>query len=382
MADFSVEITHIRALEPIPEADFIELAVVGEYRCVVKKGQFVSNQKAAYIPEGSLVPATLLEEMGLTGRLAGKNKNRVKASRFKGCLSQGLVYRADWMDALEATTDVQERLGVTKYEPVIPAAMNGAVSGALQGMVVTYDVENYKKVPTLPVEELREGHTNVFEIGEQIYLNEKTHGTLLEVGWLPPNKMKEEVSYDGWFVISKGLGAKGLAFKATEENNQNLYVRTVRNQNLLPAFEKARHEIIVPLVENAPTPVYVLGEIFGVGVQDLTYGTSPQNPQYRIFDVYVGYPGQGFYLSFADLIHFAESAQILLMPLLYLGPFSPEILQQHTSGKEQISGKELHIREGVVMRPVVEGRHPLIGRKILKSVSEDYLLRKGGTEFN
>lgn len=32
--------------------------------------------------------------------------------------------------------------------------------------------------------------------------------------------------------------------------------------------------------------------------------------------------------------------------------------------------------------PVVERIDPLIGRVCLKSISADYLLRKGGTEYN
>ncbi len=41
-----------------------------------------------------------------------------------------------------------------------------------------------------------------------------------------------------------------------------------------------------------------------------------------------------------------------------------------------------HIREGIVMVPAVERRDARIGRVCLKSVSADYLTRKGGTEFN
>ena len=39
-------------------------------------------------------------------------------------------------------------------------------------------------------------------------------------------------------------------------------------------------------------------------------------------------------------------------------------------------------REGVVIRPHDERRHDIIGRVILKSVSDAYLLRKNGTEHN
>jgi len=40
------------------------------------------------------------------------------------------------------------------------------------------------------------------------------------------------------------------------------------------------------------------------------------------------------------------------------------------------------MREGVVVTAARERQDDILGRVILKSVSEDYLLRKGGTEYN
>ena len=93
MADFAVEVLPLR-IEPHPEADRIELAVIGEYRSVVQKGRYHDGDLVAYIPEASIVPDALIEEMGLTGKLSGSKKNRVKAARFRGVLSQGLCYPA------------------------------------------------------------------------------------------------------------------------------------------------------------------------------------------------------------------------------------------------------------------------------------------------
>ncbi len=59
-----------------------------------------------------------------------------------------------------------------------------------------------------------------------------------------------------------------------------------------------------------------------------------------------------------------------------------ETVEQLTNGKEAVSGEEANIREGVVIRPTEERRELELGRVILKSVSEKYLLRKNATEFN
>jgi RNA ligase (TIGR02306 family) len=60
------------------------------------------------------------------------------------------------------------------------------------------------------------------------------------------------------------------------------------------------------------------------------------------------------------------------VPLLYKGPYSKDIVLSLTNGKETISGKSLHIREGVVIKPEVDRIHPNAGRLALKSVSDDY----------
>lgn len=51
--------------------------------------------------------------------------------------------------------------------------------------------------------------------------------------------------------------------------------------------------------------------------------------------------------------------------------------EQYTTGRETVSGNAVHLREGVVITPVVERSCAEIGRLALKSVSEAYLMRKG-----
>jgi hypothetical protein len=52
------------------------------------------------------------------------------------------------------------------------------------------------------------------------------------------------------------------------------------------------------------------------------------------------------------------------------------------SGWETVSGRELHLREGVVIRPAAEWYSPVTGGgAIAKVVSAACLTRKGGTEY-
>ena len=113
MAEFEVR-THPVTIEEHPNADLLELARIGDYHSIVLKGQFKDGDICAYIPEASIVPDGLIAEMGLEGKLAGPEHNRVKAIRLRGVLSQELVYPTP---GRTAGTDLTEELGITKWEP-------------------------------------------------------------------------------------------------------------------------------------------------------------------------------------------------------------------------------------------------------------------------
>jgi RNA ligase (TIGR02306 family) len=365
MADFTVPVVAIKGLEPIEGADRIELAVVEGYRSVAGKGQFAPGDLAVYIPEASIVPEPILAELGLIGKLAGPDFNRVKAMRLRGCLSQGILYRPaappfDW----HIQEDVSQALGIAKWVPPIPASMSGTAI-PLPGYTVSLDVEDYKRWP------------DVLQPGELVAITEKLHGTCCQVGFVPGAHNPDLIDGDG-FVTSKGLGAGSLVFAATPENvAANIYMRVAIRHGILAKI-RAQAAISYPGL-----PVIVLGEVFGLKVQDLTYGNLPTS--FRAFDVFVGTPGspEGRYLDHVEQQAFLDGAGIERVPFLGAFPFSPELLERLSQGKETASGTEAHMREGIVAVPVRERRHNSIGRVKLKYLNADYLTRKGNvTEYN
>lgn len=351
MATFESRIHQIE-LEPHPNADRLELAVIGGYRCVVQKGQFLPGELVAYIPEGAIVPDDVIAELGLEGRLAGPDMNRVKAIRLRGALSQGLVYpirgwRLKAMPGLgyQEGDDVTEALGIVKYEPPIPVHMQGEVESAF-GMTLNYDIEDVKKFPDV-----------LFE-NEPVQMTEKIHGTWCCLGWHPDH---------GPIVTSKGMSAQGLVLKLNEANEDNLYVR---------AWHAHRATLARMLRMDRATagPFYVLGELFGPGVQSLHYGAK--EPEFRVFDVYIGEPGKGSYCGVYSLRELV-AGHFQLVPTLYEGPFSHEKMMEVTDGQTTMHDAT-HVREGVVIKPLAERRDVNfgLGRVILKSVSGDYLVGK------
>lgn len=382
MSTFEVK-TYVLKIEPHNNADTLELAVVGDYRSIVRKGQFKTGDVGVYIPEGAVLPEWLIEDLGLVGKLAGPNKNRVKAVKLRGVLSQGLIYPTcvyydelaikyivddkQYLDETEMPTgegyryasaqgDLAATLGITKYEPPIPVHMAGEVWNA-HGYTPKYDIENIKKFPGVLLE------------GEDVIITEKLHGTWTCFGYHP--------DIDTPIVCSKGLSAQGLAFKFNDANAENLYVKM---------FESSRNgdgETIIDdvrkVLNRGNEPVYVFGEIYGPGVQDLTYGEKA--PNFRVFDIYVGTPGKGAYLPGQEFCQVCHYAGVETVPVLYTGAFNKETVAQLTDGKDTVHGS--NIREGVVVRPLNAERYTTeLGRVILKSVSASYLTRKGdATEY-
>lgn len=178
MAEFECRVYKLEIL-PHPNADAIELAKVGDYLSIVRKGEFNTGDLGVYIPEAAICPDWLVTELGLEGKLAGSKHNRVKAIKLRGILSQGLIYpvhyhpREDgdryeisingkWLIVKEGQ-DVTEELGIIKWSPPIPVHMAGEVWNA-HGMTLKYDVENFKKYP------------NVLNEGEHVVMTEKIHG--------------------------------------------------------------------------------------------------------------------------------------------------------------------------------------------------------------
>ncbi|MEV6193905.1 RNA ligase (ATP) [Streptomyces sp. NPDC051920] len=351
-----------------PNADALELAQVGLYRAVVAKGAYRTGEWALYIPEQSVLPAPLIEELGLTGRLAGSSADRVRAVRLRGELSQGIVCRpkaladVDLARAAEEGTDFAELLGIVKWVPPVPPTMNGDVEAA-PDLLPWVDIENIQRYP------------DIFTPGEPVVVTEKLHGSACLLTYLADE--------DRVHVSSKGFGAKSLALK---EDPRNLYWRAVRGHKVAEAAARIAGRL-------GARRVGIFGEVYGAGVQDLSYGADGRRETigYAVFDVSAEIGGEVRWLDAQELL----AGELPLVPRLYEGPYDVERVLATASGRETVSGRALHLREGVVIRPgapapdgpegtfvAAERYSPVTGgRAIAKAVSPAYLTRKGGTEY-
>jgi len=353
MSTFKVTAEPLTIL-PHPNADALELAQVGLYRAVVPKGVYTTGEYALYIPEQAVLPDDLLKDIGLHGRLAGKDKNRVKAIKLRGEISQGIVCipsfvdDVDLEDAHRRGQDFAEELGIIKWIPPIPVHMAGEVIPA-PDLIRWIDIENIKRYP------------DIFKPGEEVIATTKLHGSACLYTW-----------HDGEsYVSSKGFGSRNQALK---QDDNNLYWRAILGHHVPDAAWVIASKLGV-------STVGIFGEVYGKGVQDLHYGAEGRSglPGYMVFDIAIKVDGQTVWL---DQDHMLEVLAGLApaVPRVYEGGYDFDLLMSLAGGKEQISGRELHVNEGIVVRPKNERYSEVLGgRAIAKFVSDAYLTRSGNT---
>lgn len=124
----------IKKIEPIPDADNIEVAGVLDWQAVVKKNQFKVGDKCVYFEIDSLIPDVANENWKIDPKSFHRNESgRIKTIRLRKVLSQGLVLPVESfsenIQSLDVGSDVTELLNIEKYEPPIPAQIQGDCKG-------------------------------------------------------------------------------------------------------------------------------------------------------------------------------------------------------------------------------------------------------------
>ena len=331
-----VKVITIKDVLAHENADRLEVALIQDYTCVVPKGQFQPGDAAVYIPVASVVPPELLQEMGLwdhetgKGKLAGPDGVRLRAQRFRGVVSQGLLLRPP--RGFIPGDEAGYHLGITKWDPPIPQDMTGQIKPA-EGLTPEYDIDNIL------------GWPDILRRGESVVYTEKIHGTFSCFAHVPGAGLDYLIGGDT-VICSKALLGKH-SFYDTPENESNVYVRAFKDQLLHTGKWQTLKDHL-----GEETPFALFGEIYGTGVQDLGYGRRKNERGYALFDVRIGDAANGRYLNPEELQEFASAIGLPAVPVLYRGPHSQAAMEEHLRGRDTFSGS--HAREGIVITPVQE----------------------------
>jgi len=361
MSSLIVEVCKIEKVEKHPNADKLSIATVKGWNCITALDQYKEGDLVIFCPPDSIIPEDIIEQYNLEYLKKG---SRVRTVKLRGYISQGLILELPdgdnkvWYEG----QDVAEELGITKYEPPAPKYQQGQKKTSKKKRNPLFDkytdIENIKN------------YKNVFKEGEQVVITEKIHGTNFRAGTLPISKgysFLDKIEY--W--IKKYILKQGYEFVY---GSHNVQITHHANRNCFygeDVYGKiAKKYKLADLIEE---DFIIYGEIYGKKIQDLEYGLD--DIDLVVFDIKY----KEHYLSWNLVERFCTLNKLPIVPVLYEGEYSEDIRVQHTTGQSILCPKQ--IREGCVIKPEEEIKDPRIGRKILKSVSEKYLLRKGATEF-
>ena len=331
MADWKVSAERVKVL-PHPGADKLLLLKVGGYQLVASVDTgYEDGDLVVFAPERSIIPEEIRgnytnSETGFS-YLGGPHQDRVKRIRLRGEYSDGVTVDPAWVEDrlgmnlgdLGIGKDLSALLGFARYEPPIPMGMEGVVAPLPPHTTwTTHDVEQFRI------------YADQFVAGEDVVITEKIHGSLITAHRKPDTSV---------LVASKG---HAKYHRSLVESESNLYWRAARQEDLF--YRIARTPAL------AGAEVQVFGEVIPCQ-KGFTYGITIA-ATLRLFKVVV----DGAEWPLSRVRHEAPMLAHLWVPVLYEGPYDPEAAVAMAEGKETVSGKALHIREGVVLAPATPRR--------------------------
>jgi RNA ligase (TIGR02306 family) len=384
-----VRVVTLTNLHHHPDADALDLAEVdGGYPVIVRRGEYVEGEVVIYIPVDTMVPTTG-EFAFLDPKGTGK-PHRIRAKKIRGVFSMGLVAKALPEDKVGDI--VGERLGTSKYEEPGDDNWSGqgnSVKSPRKLSFSKYDIEGWRKY----------GPKVFTDPAEEVVVLEKLHGANARYVWAR--------NEEGELTLFCGSRTQWKPFD--DSSAWGVVARTY-------GLEATCRDLL-------GEGVTLFGEV--LGVQDLLYGFKPSSPGFRVFEIYDA--STGTYWDWNAVEDLCAKAGLETAPVLYRGPLSgvyspapapryqwllkasrwlfrvnvglakrvqdwvkakneairalprppaPTPLATLAEGNTTLPGVN-HVREGVVIRPVVyRFAKALGGRAILKLHGEGYLTRK------
>lgn len=352
MSSLIVEVCRIDNVQKHPNADKLDIATIKGWNCVVGRNEYKPGDLVVFVPPDSVLPDTLIEERKLDYLKKG---NRIRAVKLRGVVSQGLILSVPTEVRWREGQDVANELGITKWEPPQQHVQGPQKTGRRRNNPHFYKYTD--------IENIRHYHS-LFKEGEDVIITEKVHGSNWRAGYLKRGSRNLFERIVAWLFGQYEFvyGSHNVQLTAFKKHSGfykgDPYGRIVEKYDIK---------------NKLPKDTVIYGEVYGKGIQDLTYGK--EEIDLVVFDVMQ----DGKYLGYHAMIDFCKARSLPVVPLLYVGQYSEDVLKKCTEGKSRICPTQ--IREGCVVRSFNEENDMRIGRKMLKSISEEYLLRQNATEF-
>ena len=333
-------IRKIDAINPIEGADAIEVATVGGWKVVIKKGEFKSGDLAVYCEIDSWIPTELapfLSKGKEPREFEGIKGERLRTVKLRGQLSQGLLLPIDILPAddefngaWDEGDDVSEYLNIIKWEMPMNAQLAGVCKGNFPSFIPKTDQERVQNL-VKEITTARRGHGPAM----QFEVTEKLEGSSMTV----------YKNGDEFGVCSRNLDLK-------EDANNAFWKAAIEND-------------IKTKIMGLPFDVAIQGELVGPGIQGNIYKLD--KPQFFVFDCYN--ITEGVYFTPKARRDFVKSLELNHVPVLadvYVLQDTVDMLLVLAGGKSELNKKQE--REGIVFKECNGGMS-------FKAISNNYLLK-------
>ncbi|HCN78978.1 MAG TPA: RNA ligase (ATP) [Verrucomicrobiales bacterium] len=333
-------IQSVLAIEPIPNADAIELVRIQGWQCVVKKGEFRVGDVGVFFEIDSVPPDD--ERFAFLWRpkdgsvVPQPATFRLRTIRLRGMLSQGLLMPLrqfpEIPSGLTTSADVTEILQITKWETQIP--LNDEVDGPFLPGVPKTDEMRVQSVPDV-----------IAEItGKPYVITVKCDGTSATYGM---NR------HTGVFTV---CGRNWSIKRGT-----NAYWHAAEKYDLEALLGRFPQWIIQ-------------AELVGPGIQKNRLGLK--GIELRVFNVYDQHVGR--YLDHDEASAILSDRGLSMVDELERGEsFSHDQASLLALAEGFYPGTQ-NEREGLVIRPQTETHSQVLGGRLsFKAISNRFLLKGG-----
>lgn len=322
-------------IQPIIGADRIDVATIGNWKAVVGKNDFKIGDKVVYFEIDAFLP--IREEFEFLRKssykkLADDSEGfRIRTAKFQKQISQGLIMPLDILPfgTYNIGDDVSDIIGVVKFDPPLPAELEGEAVGNFPSFIqktdeeriqnLTHEYEKYKKFKFFASEKM-DGTSSTF------FLNEDEFG-----------------------VCSRNYQMK--------INPDNTFGRIILANNL---EEKMR---------DYGKNIAIQGEIIGEGVQGNKYKLKGQKLLvYNIFDI-----DTYEYVSKEKMLEICNIFELETVPTIFVDFTLPETIEEllEIATAKSVMNPNT-IREGLVWVSIDSPE-----RISFKTISNDFLLKYG-----
>lgn len=320
----------ITEIRPIEGADRIEAGTVLGYQTVIKKGEFRPGDLCVWHE-----PDTVVAEKA-DYEFLRKQRFRLKVSRFKGQVSQGLALPLAVLPPANYAVgdDVTELTGIRKYEKPIPPHLIGVAKGPFPSWMPKTDEPNLRSFP----EALGEF------TGRECVITQKVDGS--------------SATY-----YLRG-GEFGVCSRNLEllDDPASMFWRVGREHRLREALTALGGDFALQ------------GEVYGEAIQGNHLAVKGVTfAAFNLFDI-----AKRAYAGHNKLAEFGMASGVPRVLEVWRGEFGFTLaaLVELASAQDYAPSRPA---EGIVIRPVEEARSRILesGRLSAKVISERYALKHG-----